>query len=56
MKMRVEKITVDAYKSGDREGDFKTFDLPDDAIVLHTHVVWGRAFPKALIITVAVPA
>jgi hypothetical protein len=53
-KYRVEKIRVEQYKSGEHEGEYRQFELPEGAIVLGSHVVM-IADQLVLTITVAVP-
>lgn len=55
MKMRIERVRVETFKSGPRAGEWRTFELPEGATVLDTHEIW-IGDDKMMTITYAVPA
>lgn len=55
MKVVIETIRVEAYRSGPRKGEFKPFDLPEGAQIIdsRTYEIGGRS---TMVVKIARPA
>lgn len=43
MKLAIEKVVVEKYKSGEREGQWRMFEIPDEATVVSVAFLMERA-------------
>jgi hypothetical protein len=51
----IRTIAVEKYKSGSRQGEWRSFSLPDDAVILRAWTTWIGEYPT-MHIDYAVPA